>query len=217
MANRFTEREMLDKLSGRYGQKAGNGRRYSIAEHVKNAGGFDANRQADMIAMDLWPSGNGNVLIGHEVKCSRSDWLNELKDPTKADAFKRYMHYWWLVAAEASVYRLDEVPEDWGIMVAGPNGMLRAVRQAPLLTPEPLPYSVLAPLLRATENHGAMTGRAGIVRYVPVSTCLHCEVEIKLHADGIWRHTDRNSSSCKFPPGHGYAVYNGRGYFKAER
>ena len=91
---RYTERDMLDLLLDRYSAiSQGDLPRYVVAEHVRSACGLGRGairiRVADFIAQDLWESA-GMHLIGHEVKVSRSDWLTELADPTKAEAIKRY-------------------------------------------------------------------------------------------------------------------------------
>lgn len=45
------------------------------------------------------------TLIGHEVKVSRADWLHELKQPEKAEAWKRFCHEWYLVVSDAAIVR----------------------------------------------------------------------------------------------------------------
>lgn len=141
-----TEREMLDLLHARYGGEYGNGLRYVCAEKVRNRAGFDATRTADFVAMDVWPS-KGLLLHGHEVKVTRSDWLRELADPSKAEAFMRYLDRWWLVVPHMRVVR-DDLPDQWGLMVRRGAG-LAVVHQAPALTPEPIPRTLLASLMRA--------------------------------------------------------------------
>ena len=149
---KWTERMMLDLLNDRYSQTVGNGPRFARAEHVKSDAGFDARRTADYIAMDMWPS-KGLALHGHEVKVSRSDWLCELRDPTKAEAFRQFMDFWWLVVSDKGIVRND-LPEGWGLMAVSGN-RLRVVKPAPRLTPEPLPKPLLACLLRATGKTAA--------------------------------------------------------------
>lgn len=142
------ERDMLNLLHQRYSQTYGNGPRYVCAEHVRSAAGFDASRCADMIVQDLWPS-KGLELHGHEVKVSRSDWLHELKRPEKAEEFRRYMHRWWLVVSDREIVRPGELPEGWGLLaVVGER--LHAVVSAPPLSPEPMPPTLIAALLRAS-------------------------------------------------------------------
>jgi len=153
---KWTERQMLDLLLRRYHQAYGNGQRWAVAEHVRSAAGFDAQRTADFVAMDLWPS-KGLALHGHEVKVSRSDWLTELKNPDKAEAFRPFMDYWWLVVSEAGIVRPEELPNGWGLMVAASSGgSLRVVVPAPRsVRPEPLPKTMLAALLRSTAKTAA--------------------------------------------------------------
>lgn len=63
-------------------------------------------------------SSSGRMLIGHEVKASRSDWLTELAKPGKADAWADQCHEWWLVTIPG-VVREGELPDGWGLMLPG--------------------------------------------------------------------------------------------------
>jgi hypothetical protein len=150
---RFTERDMLDLIHARYSVDAGNGPRYVVAEHVRNQGGFGWEatlRTADAIAVDLWPS-SGHLIHGFEVKVSRSDWLTELRDPEKCEAFKPYCHHWWLVVPDASIVR-DDLPVGWGLLSIGGDGRLRIRRRAPKLDPQPMPFTMTAAMLRAASK-----------------------------------------------------------------
>lgn len=146
----FTERELLDRVLVRHGTTAQTGFRYARAEHVKLTTGFDSRRVCDAMVMDLW-SGYGKdagpKLHGFEVKTSRADWLTELRNPEKAESFKQYCDYWWLVAADKAIVR-DDLPDDWGLLVPSGKG-LRAVVVAPRLNPLPLPRQLQATLLRS--------------------------------------------------------------------
>jgi hypothetical protein len=154
---KWTERDMLDLLHLRYTRNQhGNGPRYVMAEHVRNYCGFAGYRTitplrtADALAVDLWPS-SGHVVHGFEVKVSRSDWLTELKDPEKAEAFKPYCDYWWLVVPDAAIVR-DDLPPGWGLMTAvGTNGLRIRIR-APRLDRQPMPFEMTASWLRATAK-----------------------------------------------------------------
>lgn len=162
---KITERDMLDALARRYTAILGNGDRYVRAEHVRNGTGFygyDAEqyaalgrsagplRTADFMAIDAWES-KGHRIHGIEVKVSRSDWLTELKDPEKAETFKRYCDHWWLAVSDAAIVR-DDLPAGWGLLVLQPNGTLCAKRQAPRLTPEPMPLPIMIGLARAVQK-----------------------------------------------------------------
>lgn len=158
---KWTERMMLDLIRARYDVDSGNGPRYIVAEHVRNQAGFGGYwgpvidgkrtylplRTADAIVVDLWPS-SGNLIHGVEVKVSRSDWLTELRDPEKAEAFRPYCDHWWLAVPDAAIVR-DDLPDGWGLLVVGRDGRLRQRRAAPRLDRQPMPFGMTAALLRA--------------------------------------------------------------------
>lgn len=173
-----TERTMLDRLCIRYGKTYTNGRyvgrEFARAEHVPVGLGFERSRIADFLAVRMflshgyehltyleqkalasegvisWAS-RTPTLIGHEVKVSRSDWLTELRDPEKAEAWKRYCHGWYLVVSDAAIVHNGELPEGWGLMVKHGRS-LRMVVRAPRLTPEPLDMMHTAALVRAVMH-----------------------------------------------------------------
>ncbi len=155
-----TERSVLDCLQRRYGERYGNGYRWAYAEHIRSGPGFiDGKRVADAIAIDCWES-KGLEVHGHEVKVSRSDWLSELKKPEKAEAFRPYVNRWWLVVPDTSIVR-DDLPDGWGLMLAYPEtrgGGTRVIRQAPRLSPEPMPRGLIATLMRATAATATKRG-----------------------------------------------------------
>jgi hypothetical protein len=132
-----TERDLLKLLHHRYSKIAHGARRYAVAEHVPDRP-YDPRRIADFIAVDCWRGpvvpgkswvwGNdewGYPVHGHEVKVSRSDWLTELKNPDKADAFRRYCDYWWLVVPDRAIVHDGELPAGWGLLAVR-GGQLRA-------------------------------------------------------------------------------------------
>ncbi|AYR01049.1 endonuclease [Arthrobacter phage Isolde] len=150
-----TERTMLDRLNRKYGTFNGNGHRYSRAEHVKISTGFDSPRVCDYMAIDLYNGYGANAgpkLHGHEVKVSRSDWLTELKDPSKAEAFAQYCDYWWLVVSDKAIVKEGELPKGWGLMAvhgAGLTVVKQAIRRA---EPVPMGRPLQATLTRAVTK-----------------------------------------------------------------
>jgi hypothetical protein len=154
-----TEASMLGLLEKRYlGDQKGNGPAWAFVPKVRNAAGFDATRTIDALAMSLWPS-RGLELHGHEIKVSRSDWLREMKDPAKAEAFARLVDRWWLVVGGDSIVKDGELPPTWGLMVASGRG-LRVKVQAPLLPrtdAEWMPRTFLAALLRSATRTQIVT------------------------------------------------------------
>lgn len=175
---KHTERTMLDRLNVRYSSFNANGFRYARAEHVKLTAGFDTRRICDYMALDLWPGGYGDaatgpLLHGHEVKVSRSDWLHELREPEKAEAFARYCDFWWLVVSDKSIVR-DDLPEGWGLMVAS-GDTLRAIQKPVRRTPEPFgrhqqatfSRAVTKTTLRLAPNDPALAHTARRMRLEP--------------------------------------------------
>lgn len=124
---------------------------YAMLYEVRDAAGFGATRSADVFMIGLWPS-RGCLIEGMEIKVSRSDWLQELKKPKKAEAFVPYCDKWWVVVGNKDIVRPGELPPNWGLMVAGGRGISIAT-DAPRLESKPLDKSLLAALLkRATST-----------------------------------------------------------------
>jgi hypothetical protein len=159
-----TEGEMLAMLRRRVEQSSGNGPTAVLVTHVRDAAGYAANRTLDAMSMGLWPS-RGLVIDGYEVKCSRADWLRELKDPSKADGFCERVDRFWLVVADAAIVKPGELPDTWG-MLAAKGGRLHEVTAAPLLRlpkasksaglPPGIERSFLAALLRSASKVGVI-------------------------------------------------------------
>ncbi len=125
---------------------------YALFFEVRNTTGYGLRvRSADAVAMNLYPS-RGMELIGIEVKQSRSDWLNELKNPEKADAIFQYCDRWYLATAHEEVAKAEEIPPTWGWLV--PRGKNFTERMpAPRLNPKPISRAFLASLLRQASTN----------------------------------------------------------------
>ena len=109
---RMNTREIMTALAMRYPSPA-----WSFLPQVRNGTGYlKTPRTADAIAMALWPS-RGLEVHGFEVKCSRSDWLRELKDPAKADEIFQFCDRWWLVIGDKAIVRPGELPPSWGLLI----------------------------------------------------------------------------------------------------
>lgn len=121
---RAAEHDMLVRLRARHSRISRNGGatipQGVFVPHVRSDAGFDARRTLDGIAMELWPS-RGLRLIGYEVKCSRGDWLRELKDPSKAGEFIPLLDQLWVAVSDARIVASGELPEGWGLLV--PHGV----------------------------------------------------------------------------------------------
>ena len=119
---------------------------WAFLEQVANGTGRFQSRWADAIAMSLWPS-RGIELHGIEVKVSRSDWLSELNNPAKADAFQRYCHRWWLAVGDEKIVQPGELPPTWGLLILK-GDVIKCKTEATALDPKPIDTTFLAGILR---------------------------------------------------------------------
>lgn len=141
MKQMLTTGEVMDRLRKRYADTG-----YAVLREVGDATGARQKRWADALCMSLWPS-RGLTLIGFEIKVSRTDWLKELKDPSKADAICRYCDRWYVVAGDASIIKPGELPPTWGLLVPHGDGLKVSV-EAPELSPQPFDRGFVAAVMR---------------------------------------------------------------------
>lgn len=112
-------------------------------------------RYADAVAVGLWKS-HGHKIEGFEIKVSRSDFLNELKQPEKSQPVFRYCNLWWLVTPKGLV-QPDELPENWGLLELQDSGSLRERVKPGKLKPDPITVGFFASLMRrGTEADHAL-------------------------------------------------------------
>jgi hypothetical protein len=124
---------------------------WAAFEEVPNDTSQKMSRACDFMALSLWDSKAGDELHGFEIKMSRADWLHELRDPDKADAFRCYCDRWWLVVPNRSIVKADELPADWGMLwVRG--GKLVIHRGAPKFVPERMSRRLLRGMLRRAQD-----------------------------------------------------------------
>lgn len=114
----LTESQLVELLRPRYQGENGNGPAGCVVAQVRNQAGFDASRTIDALGFHFWPS-RGLLIDGFECKSSRSDWVRELEDPAKADAFCRLV-------------KVGEMPPEWGLL-APQGGKLRELKPAIVL------------------------------------------------------------------------------------
>lgn len=124
------------------------GQKYVGMTQLRTEAGWDVTT-ADVVIMGAWRSTNHKIQ-GFEVKISRSDWLNEVKKPTKNDAIKQYCDHFWLVITDEKMVKEGELPDDWGMMVVSGNG-LKVVKKAPQLTPKPPSLGFMAMMMRSNQ------------------------------------------------------------------
>lgn len=133
--------EVLKALSRTFDQKE-----YVLLSNVRNGTGYTKQeRYADALALSLWPS-KGIELHGFEIKVSRGDWLNELKQPEKSHEIGRFCHRWW-IATPPGIVKIEEVPQLWGLIEVGEKKNTKKV-VAPLRSPEPWDAVFVASIFR---------------------------------------------------------------------
>jgi len=163
------EARLFTLLHGRYRPPE-----WCLLGQVRNATGFmSRTRTADAIAMNTYPS-RGLAVHGFEFKVSRADWLQELKNPGKAEDIALMCDYWWVVV-EKEVVADGELPHGWGLLE--PHGRGLRVRaeaacmcDAGVLRDRLMDRAFVAAILRrvteadeaiiqAAENRGRKQGR----------------------------------------------------------
>ncbi|MGD9209190.1 MAG: hypothetical protein PVI90_00365 [Desulfobacteraceae bacterium] len=90
---------------------------------------------ADALAFNCYPS-RGMELHGFEIKVTKQDWLNELRDPNKSVALQQYCDRWWLVISKEDFVEQGTLPSTWGMLaVQSTHGklQLKVVHPAPKL------------------------------------------------------------------------------------
>lgn len=163
MPESVTERDMLRLLRARYNRRSPSGYpRYVYAEHVAHYG---STSEADAIVLDgqevpqleltveerynrTAPRGIPDPNVhGFEVKISRGDWLREYRtEGAKSWAWRQWYSHWWIVVPDANIVKMEELPEDWGLLVG--TRRLRTVRQATRVEHELLPHRVHTTIAR---------------------------------------------------------------------
>lgn len=150
----MTTKELRELVRAHYGSQ---GHGWAVFDEVRSETGYTAGvptRTCDVLALSLWRS-KGIELHGLELKVSRGDWLRELKTPSKAAAFAKFVDFWWLVVPRIDVVMPGELPMGWGCLVvdeeraaAGLSKPLRVAHKAPRRPAEPLDRAFVAALVR---------------------------------------------------------------------
>lgn len=153
------ESYMLERLRLRYGGGPQPTGEWAFLTHVRSETGFSGpGRTADAIAMNLWPS-RGLAVHGFEVKCSRRDWVREMKKPEKAEAIAAYCDRWWLVVSDADFVKPGELPDGWGLLALKGHRLV-GHHEAPRQEAKPIDRRFLAALMRAASTGAGSASEA---------------------------------------------------------
>jgi hypothetical protein len=143
----LTAATILDALQRHY-RKPGEERNGEILLPEVQAPG--SQRRADLVRVGMWHSRGTGVDV-HEIKVSRADWLRELDDPAKAEAWWPHCNRFWVVTVPGIVAPA-ELPEGWGLMELPSSGRRFKVRVPAVTRPVTLTVPLLVELLRRADN-----------------------------------------------------------------
>lgn len=127
---------------------------WALLSEVRSATGqTEGLRIADVLAVNLWPSGKGH-LHGIEIKVSRADAQRELRNHLKSEPFRRVCSSWWLAVPapwKRVLLSISEVPDGWGLYEVGTGGAVEVVSAAVREPVDMTPEMTLALLRAATR------------------------------------------------------------------
>ena len=121
--------------------------------------------------MSLHPI-KGLDLHGIEIKLSRADFQNEIRDPDKSAAFRKYCDRWWVVVPSQDVVR-DDLPHGCGMMWVRGSGLVVKVG-APKLDPIQMDRNMLAGLLRRASEGSILKDEREAVRQEGYENGVRC-------------------------------------------
>lgn len=151
----ITAAEMRRRIGIRYGRTSG---AVVVPEHLvvyevaarEQVGGTYARwarqRRIDAVAVGLLHR-TGYLIHGFEIKVTRADLRQELREPQKAETGAMYCDRWWLALADISLLKdTDDLPPGWGVIAAHGRGLHIHREPAPIVRVE-------SPIFRAALLH----------------------------------------------------------------
>lgn len=130
------------------------GEKYPGVVFVTEVNAPEGNRRADALALHLTKA--RPWIDGIEIKVDRSDWLDELDQHTKADAWFGYTHRWWVAVPDPAIVDRAELPDGWGLMVPDPRSdrRMKPVVKPAVRTPS-LSYGAVVEVLKKLDTQRA--------------------------------------------------------------
>lgn len=148
----MTSVELKERLAARYSQPE-----WFFVPEVPNGTGTRKSRTIDGMAFGVWGQ---NEVHAFEIKVSRSDWLRELDNPSKAAFFAKHCHRFFIVA-DSGVVKAEELPAEWGLMEPSRSGLKIRIA-ATLMNPERPDFPFIASIIRrivSTESRNARSSK----------------------------------------------------------
>jgi hypothetical protein len=142
----YTSAQLVKLVRNKYKSPPNSFERAVILEEVPNGTGGYQSRWIDVAVFEMWPS-KGLSRSAFEIKVSRSDFVNELRQPEKHQWCKECFHYFWFVAPK-DVIKEEELPTNAGWMY--PAGERLCVKRHAVRNDTPrLDNKLLAAFMRA--------------------------------------------------------------------
>ena len=119
---------------------------FEVGNHVGGMGNTKGKRLADAIAVNTYRS-KGHSIHGFEIKTSRKNLKDELREPKKSEEMAIHTDYWWLVCPKNVVKGFD-LPEWWGVLLMDGDELI-VEKEAPKLDDALLTRDFVASLLNS--------------------------------------------------------------------
>jgi hypothetical protein len=100
----------------------------------------------DTFVVNCWPSG-GYVSVAYEIKVSRQDFINELKQPAKR-RFGLLISNQFYFVTPVGLLTVDEIPVECGLREVMPDLSIRHTKTAPHRERLPASWALLAAVAR---------------------------------------------------------------------
>ena len=109
-------------------------------------------RFIDAVVLNCWSSKNYKR-IAFEIKVSRNDFMNEVKDPYKRLKGTIFFDEFYFIAPTGVIPK-DLVPKECGLMECNDEGLIRIVKPAPSNEPPPFSNTMLLSIIRRAYQQG---------------------------------------------------------------
>jgi len=187
----YTSDQLYKLIKNKYKSPDNSFEKTVILPEVPNGTGGFQSRWADAVVFEMWPS-KGLSRSAFEIKVSRQDFLNELRQPDKHQWCKECFHYFWFVAPK-EVIQEAELPTNVGWMY--PSGNRLCVKRHAVRNDNPhLDDKLLAAFMRAAGKGIESAYRAAASELLETNQeyrdALSCKkaIEIFLNKRNYWDH-----------------------------
>lgn len=116
-----------------------------VFRELRRGVGYSYDRTIDLFTFETWPS-RGFNRIAYEVKISRSDFVREIRDPSKRAGFRKFANEFYF-ATPPGLLSPGEIPSDTGLIEISETGRRKIIISSPHIE-NPPDWGFLASLAR---------------------------------------------------------------------